>query len=41
MVHAGATDRDALQRMQLADPKNLGEKMETRLVGYALSKTAV
>jgi acyl-CoA hydrolase len=41
MVHAGATDRDALQRMQLAEPKGFGERLEARLVMLALARTAL
>jgi acyl-CoA hydrolase len=34
-------DQEALQRMQLAEPKGFGERLEARLVNLALAKTAL
>jgi acyl-CoA hydrolase len=41
MLRGHAGDREALQRMQLAEPKGFGEKLEARLVNLALAKTSL
>lgn len=40
LTQGGATDTEALARMQLASPKGFGEKLSARLVALALARTS-